>query len=538
MTKRSLGMPRRGYTLLELTISLVAAVILMAGMASAVAVSARSLSVADAGNRARADSTDVQRDLMADLQRATGFTERTPTAVTFTVPDRTGDGRPEALRYAWGGSPGSSLTLQMNGGTVQTVAENVQNFALSYRTQSLVAPTVPDESPVVSGRVLFVTGPPGLAPTFGVPIGGTPGNPVSETSRDPKISLLQSWAFEVTTIAADRTQPEFDAAIAQNDVIYLSSDPGVSQAAPRLANLAVGIVNENIELTEPLGFYPGAASVAGTDTTIGITGHYITQSYSSRQTLRLLTGGNLLQSFQNPKAMGLSILGVVPSTDTVSFATLAAGRRRFDGLNAPGRRVQLPWATANFNSAWLTADARALLKSSLLWAAGNGSDGNPSATTFGLTNSNANATSVSSPNNLMHASKFTLAARGELMELSAYVRARGLPLRLAIYSNSGGAPSVRLAQTNVLTGEDNDAWITGAVTPVVLEPGTYWLAVALSASSQRAYCDDPLTGVTSQISQRPFSGGFPATWTHGSGGSTTTLALKQLLMYGSILTLP
>lgn len=526
---------RRGYSLMELTISLAAAVILMAGMASAVAVSARSLSVADAGNRARADSTDVQRDLLADLQRATGFTERTANAVTFSVPDRTGDGRPDTLRYAWSGTAGAPLTLQMNSGAVQTVASNVQDFTLSYRTQSLVAPVVPDESPVTSGRLLFVSGPAGMAPTFGVSIGG---NSSMEMSRDPKISMFQSWGFEVTTITADRSQAEFDAAISKNDLIFLSSDQGVVQAAARIINTPIGIVSENIDLTEPLGFYQGAGSIAGTETVVGLTGHYIMQGYSARQKVRLLVGGNMLQAFQNPKAAGLSVLGVVPSTSTINFATLAPGRLRFDGTNSIGRRVQLPWAMTDFNTAWLTADARAMLKASLLWAAGNGSDGNPSLAVFGSTNSNAQAGFFNAGGGSMQASKLTLASRGELVELSAYVRSNNLPLRLAIYANSSGGPGARLAQTNVLSGVNNDAWITGAVTPVVLEPGTYWLAVALSAGSQRAYYDDPLLGVSSQITQTTFASGFPATWTPGSNGSTNTLLLKQLLMNVSLLTLP
>ena len=102
---------RGGYTLVELMVALSASVVLMGGMASAVAVSTRSLSLADTGSGARAISTDVQRDFLADLQRATGFTERTANAVTFTVPDRTGDGRPEKLRYAWSGTAGAPLTL-------------------------------------------------------------------------------------------------------------------------------------------------------------------------------------------------------------------------------------------------------------------------------------------------------------------------------------------------------------------------------------------------------------------------------------------
>ncbi len=529
--------PPRGFSLIELMVSLAAAVVLMAGMASAVAVSTRSLALSDTGNNARALSADVQRDLLADLQRATGFTERTTTAATFTVPDRTGDGRPETLRYAWSGTPGTPLTLQMNGGTVQNIAEDVRDFALAYRTQTLVAPVVPDESPPTIGRLLFVSGPPGLAPTFGQQVGGS-GSPVIETSRDPKITLFQSWGFEVTAISADQTQTDFTTAIAKNDVIYLSSDNGISQAADRVASAAIGIVNENAAMAEPLGFYQGAGSASGTDTVMGVTSHYITQSYTSRQRVKVINTANSLQAFLNPKATGMTVLGAETTTDKINFATLAAGRKRFDGANAPGRRVQLPWAVTDLNVSSLSTDGKALLKSSLLWAVGNGSDGNSSYIPFGLTNSNDKVDYFSSSGTLMHASKVTLASRGELMELSAYVRSSSLPLRLAIYSNATGVPGVRLAQTAALNGISSESWITGAVTPIILEPGTYWLAVALSNATQRAYYDDPLTGITYQLSAMNFNSGFPATWTPGSGGSNSLIAIKQLMMNASLLALP
>lgn len=530
--------PRAGYSLLELTISLAAAVVLMAGMASAVAVSTQTLTLTDTGASARVRSTDVQRDMLADLQRATGFTERTATAVTFTVPDRTGDGRPETLRYAWSGTPGAPLTLQMNGGTVQNIAENVREFSLLYRTQTLTAPVVPDENPLNNGRVLFVSGPGGQAPTFGQDIGGIPGNPVMETSRDPKIALLQSWGFEVTAMNADQSQAEFDAAIARHDAIFLSSDNGVSQAAARVLNAPIGIVNENVAMTEPLGFYQGAGTMSGRETVIGLTNHYITQGYSIRQRVRVLNSVSTLQAFAHPKATGLTILGAETANDKVNFATLATGRKRFDGAAVPGRRVQLPWAATDFSTSSLTSDGNALLKASLLWAVGNGSSGTGSLDTFGITNESVRSGYFSSAGTQMHASHMQLSSRGELVELSAYVRSNNLPLRLAIYSNSGSSPGTCLAQTAVLAGTNSEGWITGAVSPVVLESGTYWLAVALSNSTQRAYYDDALLGTSYQISNTNFNNGFPGNWGPGPGGSNSLQWFKQLVIHGSVLTLP
>lgn len=528
---------RHGYSLLELVVSLAAAVVLMAGMASAVAVSTRTLALSDTGSNVRATSAEVHRDLLADLQRATGFTERTANAVTFTVPDRTGDGQPDTLRYAWSGTPGAPLTLQMNGGAVQNIAEDVRDFSLLYRTQTLTAPAVPDQTPPSSGRLLFVSGPPGSAPTFGQQVGGSPGSPVMEISRDPKISLFQSWGFDVTSITADQSQASFDAALANSDVIYLASDNGLSQAASKVANSTLGIVNENVALAEPLGFYQGTGSASGTSTVIGLTGHYITQGYSARQRVTLTNASTSLQTFLNPKATGISILGVETATDKIHFATLTAGRKRFDGTTANGRRVQLPWATTDFSTSTLTSDGKALLKSSLLWAAGNGSSGNSSYTNFGATNSNR-VNYFSSAGTHIHTSRWTLYSRGELMELTAYVRSNNLPLRMAVYTDNAGVPQTLLTQTGVLTGTSSEGWITGAVNPVILEPGFYWMAIFLSDSSQRAYYDDPFLGTVYQISGMTFANGFPSTWGPGSGGSTNFYWFRQLVVYGSFLALP
>ena len=528
---------RSGYSLMELVIGLSASVMLMGGMASAVFVSTRSLSLADTGAGARAISTDVQRDFLADLQRATGFTERTASAVTFTVPDRTGDGQPEKLRYAWAGA-GSPLTLQMNGGDVQNLATNVQQFQLSYRTKAVTAPVVPDEAPPASGRLLFVSGGTYTPPTLFQVLNNQPGTVSMLQSENPKVSLFQSWGFSVTTIAASQSGSDFDNAFASNDVIFVSSEPGTSSAESRLKSVALGVVNESPDLTESQGFCNGSGTTTGTALKIGATNHYITQGYTALQQVSIVNKSTTLQSFPSPKASSMSILGLNTSDNNVNFATIAAGRLSVAGVTVPARRVQLPWSTPSFDINSLTADGQNLLKVSLLWAAGSGSDGNPSLITVGPTTTAEQKGYFYIMSAEMVASSITLAEKGEMLELSAYVKSNSLPIRLAIYSDVGGAPNTRIGQTGLLAGSGGSTWITGTIPPVVLNPGKYWLAVSLSDNTQYVYFAAPNNVTTSNITKTTFTSGFPVLWAPGSKGSRATYPSTQLLTYGSYIAVP
>lgn len=528
---------RRGYSLLELVIGMAAAVVLMAGMASAVAVSSRSLSLGDTGAGARSISTDVQRDFLADLERATGFTERTANAVTFTVPDRTGDGRPETLRYAWSGVAGAPLTLQMNGGTVQNLATNVQQFSLSFRTQAVTAPVVPDEQPVSAGKLLFVSGGYQKDPTFLQKLNGQPGDVVLTTGEAEKITLFEGWGFEVSIITSDKGGGDFSTAFSGKDLVFVSSSPGTSATESRYQGLKAGIVNENPDLTEPFGFCKGSGTTTGTDASIGGPPHYITQAYSVRQKVTLLSQSTKLQSFPSSKSLDLSILGTNTNNGAVNFGALAAGRKSAEGTAISGRRVQLPWATADFDSKLLSADGQALLKASLLWAAGNGADGNPSLVTIGPTNSGIQAGYFYVMSSKMEASPVTFTTQVELQELAAYVQSNSKPLKLAVYSDKGGVPSQLLAQTNQLAGTGSTGWITGSIPALTLDPGTYWFAISLSDDTQRIYYAATTGMSSSEISNRPYANGFPGTWSNGTAGNPKSWQKTQLLIYGSYMPL-
>jgi hypothetical protein len=137
--RRRRAYPRPAFTLVELTVNMVSVGVLIAGLASAMMLTLKTLptdmSAAAESNRA----SRVLAQLSEDLQHATKFTEQTANAVTFTVPDRDGDGQVETLRYSWNGTPGQPLTYQYNTTAAVGIATNVQAFNLSKLNRTIAA---------------------------------------------------------------------------------------------------------------------------------------------------------------------------------------------------------------------------------------------------------------------------------------------------------------------------------------------------------------------------------------------------------------
>jgi type II secretory pathway pseudopilin PulG len=146
----NLTMPRRkAFTLLELVVSLASSIMLVAGLAGSLYISNQALIGSSSARQTLAAST-VLRELMANVSQAKSITERTATAITFTVPDRDEDNIRETIRYAWSGVAGEPLTYQYNGGAIANIATDVRAFNLSALTRELQPP-----SPQVAQGVTF-----------------------------------------------------------------------------------------------------------------------------------------------------------------------------------------------------------------------------------------------------------------------------------------------------------------------------------------------------------------------------------------------
>lgn len=108
-------MIRRGFTLIEMIVSLAIVSVIGAALASVLHVAARAIpsesSVPELEASARAASVEIAGDLVL----AQSIRVIDTNAVEFTVPDQTGDGTSETIRWDWGGTKGDPLVRTYNG---------------------------------------------------------------------------------------------------------------------------------------------------------------------------------------------------------------------------------------------------------------------------------------------------------------------------------------------------------------------------------------------------------------------------------------
>ncbi len=131
---------QRAVTLIELTVSLSIASVLMGGVASAMVLASRAIPDPQSPVSATINGYHTLEQVAGELLCAQSVTERSATSIEFTVADRDDppDGTPETIRYAWSGSPGDPLTRQYNGSTAVELAGEVYEFQLAYEIETAI----------------------------------------------------------------------------------------------------------------------------------------------------------------------------------------------------------------------------------------------------------------------------------------------------------------------------------------------------------------------------------------------------------------
>lgn len=121
---------RRGFTLIELVVSVAISGILMAAIGSAMFIATRTMRFDSPVDHAWQTGPVVDQ-IADDLHVARSFSVADPTTVTFTVPDRDGDLASETITYSWSGVAGDPLVRTYNGQSTN-ILEDVHSFNLTY----------------------------------------------------------------------------------------------------------------------------------------------------------------------------------------------------------------------------------------------------------------------------------------------------------------------------------------------------------------------------------------------------------------------
>lgn len=166
MRPHSLSHSRRGHTLIELVTASVSSAILLAGLGSVVLIASQVANTPIASTQ-RLEASEAVNEIANDLRFATFLVAHTPNILEFVVADRDGDGLAERFRYDLFVEADASTTLHktVNGGTPRRLAENVQNFALTYvtlPTTTTLATTIDSTEGQLLGTSL------GTSPTTGI----------------------------------------------------------------------------------------------------------------------------------------------------------------------------------------------------------------------------------------------------------------------------------------------------------------------------------------------------------------------------------
>ena len=176
------------------------------------------------------------------------------------------------------------------------------------------------------------------------------GNSITFTDADTSaIKMMTDWGYTVSVIDDSESQSAFDAAVAANDVVFVTNSVGGGALADKLTGAAKGIVNQFPGKLDNFGF---SSSTTQTYTSTGFSStepsHYITAPY----------GGAPVATFNTflpmPVPSGTLAPGLInlgsPNGAPVDFdvpppglSALDTGATRWDGKAAPARRVPSPF---------------------------------------------------------------------------------------------------------------------------------------------------------------------------------------------------
>jgi hypothetical protein len=128
---------RGGFTLIEVSAGLIASAFLLAGLAGSIFLATQANRTDLGPFRNSSAAAFALDEVTRELSYATKVRSVTPgRSVEVEVPDRTGDGAADVVRYEWSGTAGAPLQRQFNGGA-STTAGSLQAFDLQTTSKTV-----------------------------------------------------------------------------------------------------------------------------------------------------------------------------------------------------------------------------------------------------------------------------------------------------------------------------------------------------------------------------------------------------------------
>ncbi|MEO0475743.1 MAG: LamG domain-containing protein [Planctomycetota bacterium] len=235
----------------------------------------------------------------------------------------------------------------------------VANYSgVTHRVSALVTPGSADSS---GNRLMFVV--------------SSDSSPASQDQA--KRTLFESWGYVVTYVDDSDSQTVYDAAVAVNDVVYVSESVSSSSVNTKLRGTTLGVVNDEGYLQDEFGFTTSSSSSEDTTTAIEIidNSHPVTSGFSTGS-LTILSSSDDIKYASSTVASGVTTLADRNGSNSNSVLMVAeAGDTLHYGV-AAGRRVMFGFDD-NLDVNDLNSDGQTLLKNAVDWAAG-GSTSTPS----------------------------------------------------------------------------------------------------------------------------------------------------------------
>ncbi len=182
-------------------------------------------------------------------------------------------------------------------------------------------------------------------------------------------ALIESWDNSVMLISASAMQFEFDEAISDADVAYITVGITANNLGTKLTSATIGVVNSQPSLLDDLKYSSGTAYYY--DLSVGeVTDntHPITSTFTNGS-LTLSTTNQWFVENWTGLASGAQVLAVLTLSSRASLFVFERGASLVGGIPSPARRVELPWGHADFDFSTLTADAQTIMKNAIEWAA-------------------------------------------------------------------------------------------------------------------------------------------------------------------------